>query len=530
MGEKPSVFIREATGLIRQLTARDVIMFNILNMGMVWAFLYIFFAGSLYPGVNVPLTVLVALVPNLIIALLYYYLTISFPRTGGDYVWVSRLLHPAIGFMMSFALAVFFLSFIGSTAGWFTTYGLSTIFTNLAVVTGDTGYLALASAVTTQNSVFLGDLVVLVVIVGAAAVGLRNTWRYQWAAFSVVSLAVLVFLVAMLTSSAQTFKANFDALSGAKYDDVINAAAGAGLSTGFTWDGTIVGSLFSFLIFLGYWWSSYVAGEVKQSERSQLIGILGSVLLFAVIVFLVFSAPYLIAGGQFMSAASQLAASGNSAWSVPSPPVTDFLVVFANPSPIVAILVPLGIIASVFGALETIVVAVVRMIFAWSFDGIVPTRLSSVSQKRGSPNNALIVVAIAGLVYILIAVFQSNVLTFLAYATSGILIAIAFVGISAIVFPYRRRDLFMGTTPSAQRKIGGVPVIVILGVITVLTAGFVGYSAASPAFTLSPVNPIYLLALVGVFIVGLVIYAISNSYNKSRGVSLSLRFKEIPPE
>ncbi len=37
--------------------------------------------------------------------------------------------------------------------------------------------------------------------------------------------------------------------------------------------------------------------------------------------------------------------------------------------------------------------------------------------------------------------------------------------------------------------------IVILGVITVLTAGFVGYSAASPAFTLSPVNPTYLLAL-----------------------------------
>ncbi len=527
---KASVFIREATGLTRQLSTRDVLMFNLLNMGTPWPLLYIFFAGAAYPGVNTPITVLIGLVPNLIIALLYYYLTVAFPRTGGDYVWVSRLVHPAVGFMESFALVVFFLSFIGPVSGWLMTFGLATIYNNLAVVTGNAAYSSLAATLASQNSILVGSLFVLLVVILAAAFGLRNTFRYQWITFVLILVGLAVFLGALATSSPSIFKNNFNALSGANYDTLLNKANAAGMVTEFTLFGTAIGSFYSFLNYIGYALSVYVGGEVKQSAKSQYLGIVGSTLIFATIVFLVFQAPFSIMGGGFINGLAQLASSGNSAYTLPSSPVSSYLVIFANPSFIVAVLVPLALIASVFGSLETLVLASVRIIFAWSFDGVIPTKFSQLSGKRGSPNYALGLVAVVGLVYVVLSVYAANVLTFLAYATSGIFLTIAIVGVAGIIFPYKFKDLFASAPANVRRKIGGVPVISILGGVTLVTGIAVAGIAASPIFTNAPLNPLYLVGLGGVFVLGLVVYSISSAWNKRRGVDLSLRFKEIPPE
>jgi amino acid transporter len=210
--------------------------------------------------------------------------------------------------------------------------------------------------------------------------------------------------------------------------------------------------------------------------------------------------------------------------------VTSFLAIFANPNPVVGILIPLAIIGSVFGSLETILFACVRIIFAWSFDGVVPTKFADVDTRRGSPNYAIALVAVIGLVYILLSVFYANALTFLAYSTSGLFLAIAFVGLAGVLLPARHKDLFNLAPANVTRRIGGIPVISLLGVATIIVGVFVSYTAASPAFTGAPVNPYYLLGLAMVFVVGLVIYAISYFYHKGRGFDLALRFKEVPPE
>jgi APA family basic amino acid/polyamine antiporter len=432
--------------------------------------------------------------------------------------------------MESFAVVVFFLSFVGPVSGWFMIYGFSTMYTNLAVATGNKNYLALASFVSGTNVVLVGSLLVLAAIMIAAVFGLRNTFRYQWATFVVMIIGLAVFLLALAGASPATFKANFNALSGADYDGLIKAATGAGMVTTFTLGGTIAGSFYSFLNYIGYYLSSYVGGEVRQSQRSQFIGIIGSTLVFAVIVFLVFGAPYPVMGGQFINALSQLAASSNPAYTLPSAPVTSYLVIFANPSAIVGVLVPLGIIAAVLGSLETLVLASVRIVFAWSFDGVAPTKLADISERRGTPYYVLAIVAVVSLIYIILSIYAASVLTFLAYATSGIFLSIAIVGIAGIVFPYRHKDLFLSTPPNVQRRIGGVPVITILGVVTFLTGIFVAYVAASPIITNVPINPFYILGLALVFIAGLALYYASYYYHKGKGLDLSLRFKEIPPE
>jgi amino acid transporter len=530
MSKPQKVFMRDATGLVRQLSASDVIMFNLLNMGLGWPLLYSFFGASTYAGVNLPLAVLVGLVPNFFIALLYYYLTVAMPRSGGDYVWVTRLVHPALGFMESFAIFVFYLGFIGPVSGFGMTFGLGTMFTNLGVITGNASYMSMASAVASQSSILVGSLLILAVLISAAVFGLRSAFRLQWITFVIMVLGVIVFLIAIATSSPGTFTNNFNQLSGANYQALLDAANKAGLVTAFTISGTVIGSFWMFVNYLGYFTSVYVGGEVKQASKSQFIGIIGGTFVFAALALVMYGAPYLVWGGSWFSAVSQLALSGNSAYTLPSAPVYSFLVIFASPNWFVAILVPLAIIATVVGSLETIVIMAVRIVFAWSFDGVTPAKLAQVDENRGSPNYALGLVAVVGLIYVLLSIFAANVLTFNAYATSGLYLAFAIAGIAGILFPYKHKDLFQSAPTNVQRKLGGVPVVTILGFITLITGIFVAYIAASPIFTGAPVNPYYLAGMIGVFVVGLLIYYASALYQKSKGIDLSLRFKAIPPE
>lgn len=523
------LFAREATGLVRQLSAKDAFLFSISNMGLGYVLVLMFLGASVYQGVNFPLTILLALPAVLAISVIYYLFSVAFPRTGGEYVWVTRIIHPAIGFMVNFALFVFNLALVGTTGAWIMLFGLSTIFTNLSYATGNTAFATLASQVTTTNVVLASDLIYVAILVVAAMVGLRHSFRYLWVTFGIAVVGTIVYFVSMIGAGPSGFQAGFNAHSGASYVAVIDAANKLGLTTTSTANGTLLGVVYSFLIFVGFWFSSYVGGEVKRSDRSQLYGIVAATLIFGIISFALTAVTYYGMGGQFFNAASLLFGAGNPTYNLPSPPVPTFLIVFANPNPLVAILVPLATIATVFGGQETVVLAGVRMVFAWSFDRIVPLKFSEVG-KRGSPNYALALVAFVALVYVLAYTFLSNFLTLYSYATSGIFLAISVVGIAAIAFPYRHRDWFEASPSPVNKRIAGFPIISLFGAIAAVVGVAIAYAAATPAFTGSPVNPIYLLFLLLVFVLGLMIYGASNYLRKRQGFDLSKNFKEIPPE
>ena len=114
--DQQSVFVRNATGLVCTLGSRDAFLTSIFSMGFMWPILYLFTAGSVYQGVDLPITVWLGLPLVLVMGYTYYLLSSTFPRSGGDYVWVSRIVHPAIGFMSNFAVATILMSFIGIIA------------------------------------------------------------------------------------------------------------------------------------------------------------------------------------------------------------------------------------------------------------------------------------------------------------------------------------------------------------------------------------------------------------------------------
>ena len=75
--------------------------------------LYVWFAVSTAPNADIPVTTFLGLLIVLMVGFVYWMLSTSMPRTGGDYVWVSRILHPFVGFLeSSMLLCVMISSFV----------------------------------------------------------------------------------------------------------------------------------------------------------------------------------------------------------------------------------------------------------------------------------------------------------------------------------------------------------------------------------------------------------------------------------
>ena len=88
-----SVFVRNATGLVRELSPFDA--FNLVFSAVlipVGITQVLSFAPTFWPGANVLLSFLFSIPLVLCFGLVYLYFTVAMPRSGGDYVWVSRVL------------------------------------------------------------------------------------------------------------------------------------------------------------------------------------------------------------------------------------------------------------------------------------------------------------------------------------------------------------------------------------------------------------------------------------------------------
>ena len=119
-----------------------------------------------------------------------------------------------------------------------------------------------------------------------------------------------------------------------------------------------------------------------------------------------------------------------------------------------------------------------RNIFAWSFDRVLPSAFASVNPRTRTPLNAIVLMVVVSLVYTYISIFNASDLSVLfSYGTAGTFLCFIFVALAAIVYPYRRKDLFEGSSDQlAKKKIGGLPLLTILGALSLVISVYVTYA------------------------------------------------------
>jgi len=521
-------FARKASGLVRNISTSDAMMFNILLMGVNWTFVYIVFDAVLYPGVNIPLTQIIAAPLVVVVALTMTLLAVSMPRAGGDYVWVSRSIHPYVGFIESFTMLLVVCGWTGTLGAIGIGPGLSALLIDWGTLTNNSAMVSSAATIITPTTIFLVVLVLMLFTALLNVGGTKLVFRFCWILFAFSLLGVFLFSGVMLAAGHDVFVARFNQLSGTNYNTIINAAQSAGYNTGLNISGTLFGMVYAFVIYFGFAWSSYFSGEMKDTYRSQLIAIVGGVILFMIITWLPYQVAYMVAGQPFIHAASWLWGNGNAAWVLPEAPYLHYLIIFATANPWIAAIVVLSLIGLGVSSLAQYWYMASRVLFAMSFDRILPSAISQVDSRFHAPRYALVLMFVLMIPFVYLGAF-TTFLNYTAYTNVIVWLIVTIIGLAAAVFPYRRKDIFDKAPGLARKMIGSVPLITILGILTMVISMFVSISQSLPQFTGSPLNPYYVGGALCTFLPGIIYWPIAAWYNKRRGLDMSIAFHEIPP-
>jgi amino acid transporter len=458
-------------------------------------------------------------------------LTQMIPRSGGDYMLVSRVIHPLVGLVSSFCMTLAGLlsnAFFGIA---FVTIGLAPGLQGIGLVGNWPTLVDWSQKIQSQNwTIALGGLMMVLSALILAG-GWNFTLRIQNLLFWMVTGTLAISVLIALFTSHSTFVSNFNSFAhgiGAgsnAYQHTIDTAQKAGVNTdpAFSFSNTIpiAGFFATFSIFS--YWSTFAAGEIRQANTMRIannmaIAGVGGILVVAVcaaVFFHTFGTPFMIAangGGETPVAAqyySLIAAStGNS---------------------IIAIILFGGYI--VFWPLICYIsfIQPTRMLFAYAFDGILPKSVTNLS-RNGSPYVAVILTLIASFVTLIWAVKgASNFFQVLVYATLVQLIAMGLVGLAAVLVPYIKPDLYRAA--ATHRKVLGIPVVSIAGLGAIATAVFIWilYFHYPAQFGLSDKQKMF--TIFGVTIALAIVYYIGiKLYRRSQGVDIDLAYSEIPPE
>src|SRR6201997_89797 len=96
--ERPTLFLRNATGLVRGWSVRDSLIYACLSTNVVTLGLVEFAYQDAFPTGQLLTAVLIAGVWVSFLVIAYSGLVVTIPRAGGDYVWQYRILGRGLGF------------------------------------------------------------------------------------------------------------------------------------------------------------------------------------------------------------------------------------------------------------------------------------------------------------------------------------------------------------------------------------------------------------------------------------------------
>src|SRR4029079_639438 len=122
------IFSRESSGLVRIGSPWRMLLLNVANVGVVYIMFTYWSFPAIFPQSNLLVAIPIAAAFALPFNLLYGMLSSIMPRTGSEYVFLSRSFPPAIGFMASFAAAMSQSFWVGIGGYWIAQFVLGPMF------------------------------------------------------------------------------------------------------------------------------------------------------------------------------------------------------------------------------------------------------------------------------------------------------------------------------------------------------------------------------------------------------------------
>lgn len=529
----PSFFARQATGLTREVSWIDALFYNLLwsSIPLSLAFL-LAFGPSEFPHASPYWVVIVTLALSMPCAILYAMFSAAVPRSGGDYTWITRSLNPVLGFMSNVSFIFWVTFFIGVYAVYLGSYGLTPAFRVLA------SYFKSPSLLSTSNwfSGETGSIVAgLVIVVLSAALlifgrGLRTFMRLQKWAFGVwfVGAVIIPFIIVAVVSKG-AFITHFDSyvrgLGGQPhaYRQLLKASPPLAASS-HTFGGTLLMMVLPFYTVGFIFQSTYFGGEIKRARSSAMKSIVwaeltaGALLLLGLLIF-----------GLRISQFMGVTGFGNfPKIGLPSAPLYTEVASSASGNIVLSLIISIGMILVFITWIPQTMLLVSRSLFAWSFDGLLPLKVSDVNPRTHSPVFAVAIISVLSVVSVVIVGVHPS-LTFVV-GLLGLTITYLLVSVAGIAFPFRQRDVFEASPFNG--RIGRFPTMSLVAILSLVGMGVIvttlllaEYSGTSWEYNRSRV-----ILCIAIVVLAGPLYYIIRAIRKSQGVDVDLAYREIPPE
>ncbi|MBI5842163.1 MAG: APC family permease [Chloroflexi bacterium] len=539
-----NLFVRKATGLVRSWSVFDAFIYALFSINLITLGLYSFSQMYYFEGGMIP-ALIVSAVFIFFEVIVYAALIAVMPRSGGDYVWQSRILGGAIGFILA-VTGWWFILWL-----WVPLYGDMFRHIVLVPILGVLGAKDVALWFAgTQNGAFTASLITLAIVSLFIALGMKTYARIQKVSFYGGMLGLLIVIVLLLTGSPEAFKAGLESnavsMFGAQpgiYDATVSLGTNAGAITPIA--GGTLATIFlvlPYMVFFNLWpnWGATLYGEVRGATdfKRNISGMgwaLGATTLLGIILLLGIQKTigwdfYVQAGGAWW----------NYAWgyttdapALPVWPYPAMLAAFLTTNKLVQFVVVALMSLWWFGWSGTVFLSSTRVIFAAAFDRLLPEKVAEVDERTGTPIYALLLMVVPSIVVAYL--FAYNIASFQALTLcSTLVIAVTYLGttISAIILPYRKPELYKAS-PIAKYNVLGIPLITVAGVIF---GGFLVYLLYQ--WLIDP-NGLYGIGLKNTnsviymlvnYVLAAVIYFGFRAYRKRSGIDLSKVQAEIPVE
>jgi basic amino acid/polyamine antiporter, APA family len=525
---KPEVFTRKASGLVRVMSPYSAFVYNILTMGLIFPWTYLYAPAGL-PGGRMVWGILLAMLIEIPIAFVYVWLSTALPRSGGDYVFQSRVFGGGLAFTVVMSGFVIWILQWVALSGWLLAYlGFAPLFLGLGATlnaptlsqigvwfTGSTGIIITS---------FLNALLALIIL----TTGFKNYVKFQWVMWYAVLLAfATMFIVLFVVPPAEFVQRmnEFAVKSGGVQNFVETAfsavaAAGIDVKPPFSLVATL---LVAPLAWTSLQWATYSAeqnGEIKdaRSFKNQSIIMVGSLIVTGLLLALLAAGLERLAGPEFMYVAG-------AGLSVPEATINGFylwpnmIAVAVTSNWLVVLIIGVGYILNSHQIVHNCYIGMTRILVAMSLDRVLPEWFSKVSERYHTPVNAHVAYFLASIPVIL----AYNLVPGWAGLTLGVTFGCGYVFIitclAGALLPFRAKDAYEAS-PGAKYKVNGW-IAILCTLLGLLAFWYISWTLAPEAFA-------GYIALIWLVRIGSIVAALAFLYPVRKQLASWLRGEKAP--
>jgi basic amino acid/polyamine antiporter, APA family len=547
--DSASLFVRKATGLVRSWSVFDAFVYAFFSINLITLGLYIFSQMYYLQGGLIP-TLVISGILILFEVVTYAALIAVMPRSGGDYIWQSRILGGGIGFVLA-VTGWWFILWL-----WVPLYGDMLRYMVLTPLLGVLGAQNLALwFIQSPTGLFIACVILCLLVTIYISAGMQWYARVQRICFWGGMLGLLIVMALLLFGSPESFQAGLEresvAMFGAQpgvYDATVQAGTEAGAAQPLFGGGlTAIFLSMPFIVFFNLWpnWGATLYGEVRGASdfKRNFWGMALALIATTALGVILLSLVSKTIGWDFYNQAN--GAWWNFRWgytevSPPLPvwPYPAMLAVFLTSNRLVQFVVLLAMSLWWFGWSGTIFLSSTRVIFAAAFDRLLPEKVAEIEPRTRTPIYALLLMVIPSL--IVSALYAWNIWNFQSLTLdSTLVIAVTYLGtaIAATLLPYRKPELYKAS-PIVKYKVLGIPLISVAGAIFSLFLIFLlvlwlfdkWINGGSPLYGIGLHNMSSVIYMVVMYALAAGIYLFFRNYRKKEGIDIDKVHQEIPAE